>query len=775
MKKLTALFTTVALGASLLGGAVVLAPVASASNSDCNFEAGELCDGTTKAIGRKPTPVICTENCDTPKARENDGTESYITTTTYGGSRYFWDDSVISTQAGMLNLTYQNMFVFNGCTAQRGFENAPMGGVAYTIRDGRWGVISVTHDYLTVNGTTTIVDSPPSIEWTSACWTYTTPKVEKVELAVTGDWVLNGPYNFNGQPMEADGGTLTRKNAAGQTTVQGDVTKGITKLGEEILSSKGLPRNDFEPLKTTAIASPAQAYAGIVNGDLKYRENGDPGMTGYGRYYIASQQWRNIADVYVHSTIYNPYLNKMFPAQLAENNVRFFPGNANLYPMWIEKVSGPVVRNAIARYSVHCAKNEDGGARTVVESKGINNPSNTKSLMNALPVMPTEVAQTPPGYTWGDNENTYTYQCDGGYDTLTRTRTGDIFQCDTYDVTQTMVRPTTQTWGVTGQRWQSSGYNRAVTQTQFRDRGADYINGQWVGRPCRAGEYDAGHNCARDYQTTVWVDTSGWVPEYGYVTTTGSCPAGWKTDSSTQCSTTKASTLIVEQKNAAPIEKVTPNWTTGSGENSLKVELSSHADPFQTVWRKPRINVNTGVDAGLNVNSLPASADVKWSRMWQLDGGSSPVLYENPITKKVTVQSMNDPQSPVHVFTDNTAASSTDEPGSTSKWLPLTDHGSSSASLSRWVGLEDKGWEESQRAAFFRFFQAQNAGTDGWKMTPKWKVTATIPVNVSKVDSVTVHGDGSITFSSEEVTENRRESYWCPGQTIHVETSRIAR
>jgi hypothetical protein len=40
-----------------------------------------------------------------------------------------------------------------------------------------------------------------------------------------------------------------------------------------------------------------------------------------------------------------------------------------------------------------------------------------------------------------------------------------------------------------------------VTRTQFRDRGADFINGQWIGRPCNPGEYDAGHNCAVNYQS----------------------------------------------------------------------------------------------------------------------------------------------------------------------------------------------------------------------------------------------------------------------------------
>ena len=47
-----------------------------------------------------------------------------------------------------------------------------------------------------------------------------------------------------------------------------------------------------------------------------------------------------------------------------------------------------------------------------------------------------------------------------------------------------------------------------VTRTQFRDRGADYINGQWIGRPCHPGEYDAGHNCARDYQSYERVGTN---------------------------------------------------------------------------------------------------------------------------------------------------------------------------------------------------------------------------------------------------------------------------
>jgi hypothetical protein len=96
----------------------------------------------------------------------------------------------------------------------------------------------------------------------------------------------------------------------------------------------------------------------------------------------------------------------------------------------------------------------------------------------------------------------------------------------TIPITQT----TTSSYGVTGSYWQSSGYNQSVSVPQFRNRGADFINGQWIGRPCNAGESDAGHNCVSYSQGWQWVNTSRQVTTYGTVTSTvdNPTPSGFR-------------------------------------------------------------------------------------------------------------------------------------------------------------------------------------------------------------------------------------------------------
>jgi len=777
MRKLVAFSTSVIMAAAGMISVVSVATVATvflapAAAAVCtqksveqieNGEAGAGCETEENKIVNIPKEKCADGSTACPKPiKEGDGS-SWDKVTVTGGSRYFWEEPYC--QNGSC-FTYQTMYELQGCSAQgqKGFTDAPLGGTSYVIRASYYTTITNSFKETWIEGKIYLTETGPSVKHSGRCWDYNTPNETVTPLPTNGTWILNGPYQVTGLPMVSvdDGGTLTRKNKAGVITVQGDKSEGITGFGKSILSANGLSTTDPKPLRDGLKATPKLAYdEGIVGGKLAWDANGDPGMTSFGRYAILSQNWQNLAHTY-RFTDYGQFVAEMFPAIYSELDVRFFPANGDLPPMFIKSVSGPNIVSTVIRYSVYCSVNADGGSRSTVDRKGVSVVDTIGDLSNALPVMPNFIMQQPAGYSWDDNENTYTFECkDGKIDTPTDVRMGDLLQCDIYSSLTTVPRrviPVSTTWGVVSQ------YQVTVTD--------------WCGYlPDAQGNPVVW--CATHEETRY---NYGWITAAtpaGYTKDGSSwrenCPTGWDTDSPTQCSTKTLTGTVVDNKNAAPILSQTPDNIASRDRSSVTTNTFAFADAFQTVWDKVKISVNNGSEAGKNVNDLPASADVRWSRRWVLMPGSSPVLFESKTDKRVTFNSTNRNESPAHLFTDNTPLTDDDAPAESQKWLPLLDDGDDGGVFNRWVGLEDKGWENSQRAIWLRFFQAQNAGTQGWWLKPEWKATVTIPVNVNVINKVTTNSDGSISFTSDSVTENRRESMVCPGVILKVMTQKIVR
>lgn len=752
--------------------AIATAPTAAA----CDVESGEICD-KTETGGVKPPPVWEDPCADggCPEGGGGEGPPSGVwwTTQTTGGAKYFWESGTVFLGVPFAPQDYSGLYGMAQCGPQKGYADAAP-GTTYNIRAGYYTVDTTRHWWSFYSGGVPyeIVD-PPVRSYRSLCETYTVPALVNTPLTVMGEWVENGPFNYDGKSMltVADGGTLTRKNKAGVITTQGDVGVGISPLGNKILNRLG----EFDPavLKTSrGLATPAEARWGIEQGVLGYSQKNDIVMDDYGRYYIAATRTRDAAFVQSFTGRYAGFLDKMFPAKMTETDVRFFPA-ANGYPaQWIERVGGPTAEHDLYGYSVHCEEDGTPGGRSTRDRVGEYHPARISDItvLDASGVMPSAVAGA---FTWGDDALTYTNRCAQGKVTTEEVRTRDLFQCDRYDSTFTFdrnVRPVTYTTQ-TGTRWAQTGWN------WYWGCSCGGTCGNWSnGDPyCRTAQWG--------WETYTYTTEDPTPADY---TKSGSnwvqnCPTGYTAISGTQCQLVKYSDIIVDDLNATPIDDYSPDnlvELTGSDRERLNVKTGAWGEWLNFVWRKPSVSVNTGSDKGKNVNALPASADVRWSRMWSLNPTSTPILRddevdrENPTPAKVS--EINNPDGPTHIWTDPDATSNAGDPAASDDWQPATDDGSGDAVYNKWVGLEPKGWEVSQRSLWTRFFMSGTAGADlGWELTPWWKVTATVPVETTTVDKVTFDGNGGISFDSSTSTEMRRESYVCPGQRLEVDVNRI--
>lgn len=768
MKRLIASLVSLSLPATLLtvGGLATTVGIATtavappaAANPNCNFEDGQLCDGSEYIINPPaPPPPPPPPNCEElGTCGDFNRTDSWTVVNTYGGSLWFWDTNTLTFndgRAGQFTLDYSGMWATNQCTAQQGFADAPMGGTSYTIRVGRWLVIEQDWTRVTVAGESVEQPNAPRMRWETRCWYYSTPTEVLQPLTVVGEGVVNGPYDYLGKAMlpESEGGTLTRR-VDGTLTAQGKVVQGFSALGKEIEARTGATFADLASGRERA--TPREAWTMIRDRTpLNYWEDLDIDMPDMGRYYQVGKRFRNGARVYPH-TRYTEHLERMFPSQWAEMNTRFFLGTPTTYPMWIPSVTAPIIENDIVRWKQECVANTDGqrSERINVDGAQIQN-GDAARYFDAPAQMPPIVMDAQ----WNDNENSYGFECRDGYKEEDIVRLRDLFVCDDYDQTFTVERNRMPVQTATGRRWAHIGW-----RYWWGTGGADC--GRWSnGDPwCRAPEY-GWENYTYDRPTPSGYTKVGreWVAD---------CPESMSANADGRtCTAVEVSDIFVDNKNAAPVEEQNPNWLVSADSEKVVGEISSHADPFQTVWRKPSISVNTGPDRGKNVNNLPPSADVRWSRRWTLDLTSSPILKDNG--GPATTKSANDLLGPTHIHTDTTAT--TDNDFSVEyPWTPDRDNGTGPAAFNRWVGLESAGWEDTQRALWTRFFQAQNEGTKPWTLTPEWKVTATVPVKMTTVDTVTIDDNGELTFTTSTSTDLRRESYVCPGQRLQMITERI--
>lgn len=228
--------------------------------------------------------------------------------------------------------------------------------------------------------------------------------------------------------------------------------------------------------------------------------------------------------------------------------------------------------------------------------------------------------------------------------------------------------------------------------------------------------------------------------------------------------------VIQDGKSAAPMTVATKSRMVNG-----VYPTGTFSDFSNLGWDKTVIRVNTGSAKGVNVNDLPASADVRWERNWNLGDTSSPVLLRDSKTSNGV--GINYYLQPYHLFTDNTPLTKNDNPSKSLKWLPMMDNGSASAAVNTWIGFDlptenERGWEDTQRQLNLRFFTTSTYQKT-WNLTPQYRVTATFPVTVSQVTSFNVDNDGVFSPNFSTVTEQKRSSYTCSGEKIAIKVVNV--
>ena len=79
------------------------------------------------------------------------------------------------------------------------------------------------------------------------------------------------------------------------------------------------------------------------------------------------------------------------------------------------------------------------------------------------------------------------------------------------------------------------------------------------------------------------------------------------------------------------------------------------------------------------------------------------------------------------------------------------------------------------RGAIFRFFQSSSADSDGWTVTPKWRVTADILTDGTETVGFQPTADGSlIPLYADVGGAYKRMSYVCSGEPLTIDVERIA-
>lgn len=79
------------------------------------------------------------------------------------------------------------------------------------------------------------------------------------------------------------------------------------------------------------------------------------------------------------------------------------------------------------------------------------------------------------------------------------------------------------------------------------------------------------------------------------------------------------------------------------------------------------------------------------------------------------------------------------------------------------------------RGAIFRFFQSSSADSDGWTVTPKWRVTADILTDGTDTVGFQPTADGSLVPLYADIGGTyKRMSYVCSGEPLTIDVERIA-
>lgn len=486
------------------------------------------------------------------------------------------------------------------------------------------------------------IDEWFQIDYFYKCKTQEAPKLNPHSCATYVKVSLDGPFNQKMQPMTSIelGGSNTRiprpKEAPNVIGWQGEVNEEASQYGKK-MEAEGI-----SPTSGTPTINDSFDHCVPTEKDSFGKIKSDS-TNSLGRYVVNNTTWYSVTTFYQIST---PRSDKVFPALVdtSKPNVRNIGG-----PFFYLKDIGPATPDPhYAYFSLVCSTGTSPGG--LVTSRTIAGYSK-RSWDNV---------------NWGDsNPEYYDWNCGEAPATPNEIRTNDFLQCDTYG------QRATAPYQYDRLDYTYSSGTRDVygwkTETQFRDRGADYINGQWIGRPCPPGWYDAGHNCAQDRQ--VWgvvgqesysvknPTPAGYSDNGSYWYRKAAPPAGW-IDNGTEYETTTYSNIIVDNKNAAPIRSA--NAIVNGEVQPLEYKngvyrIGSAADPVHVNWEKPLILTRGGKDVNV------AGKNQVWEFKFELAPWSSPRLKNAPV---------NEFDQPYHGWVDEVGAAAAANIPVDRKWEP---------------------------------------------------------------------------------------------------------
>jgi hypothetical protein len=624
---------------------------------------------------KKPTPIC--NDCDgppTPGGTTQRPVEETVladekiwfyedkqVTVTWAGGAGFSTWNYFSIYAGRcisdpsVGITADNRFPYdgNGIPLPKQFGEAPeTRNVAVSIKAVQQRVLietpyEGTKTDKTTGTTSKVILDPETAEfyriiYTFDCFQQTAPGISMNPCATSMRGRLDGPFDQRMKPMKSveEGGTNTRQ----PKILDGDPSIGTEgkEVNDNSLYGKAMERDGINA--RSGVPSMELAFAHCVPREKDtFGKEGIDSTNSLGRYVVDKTFW---------------YSNSYFYEFITANRDKVFPTATDTNKENIRNVEGSTY-NIIENTSPY-PKSNYGYAKLVCATG-----TSPGGLVNQLWVAP-NTTRSWSNVNWGDSDPEY-YEWNCGDDPANpnEPRTNDFLQCDTYG------QRATAPYQFDRLDYTYSSGTRDVygwkTVTQFMDRGADYINGQWIGRPCPAGWYDAGHNCAQDRQEWGVVGQEsyniknptppGYQDNGSYWFKKAAPPAGW-IDNGTEYETTTYSNIIVDNKNAAPIRSA--NAIVNGEVQPLEYKngvyrIGSAADPVHVNWEQPLITTRGGKDVNV------AGKNQVWEFKYELAPWSSPRLKNAPV---------NEFDQPYHGWVDEAGAAAAANIPVDRKWEP---------------------------------------------------------------------------------------------------------
>lgn len=765
---------------------VVLAPAASAVNTGSGAEnvapppdaeqgaviGMGLSDSQGKAIGT-PTPVKrgCKETGTCPSNATTVTEPPKIVTQVGGAHLFFWEGTTsITSPYGAFPADFDELYRQARCTAPKGFYDMPLGGKGpYTIGAGlKWYIDYIEEKRVVYVGSTPVgEESVYRTEfrgYDGTCDTYKTPALSTRVCLTYSETRLDGPFQRTGV---ADGGsrnmpamlpfpdgTLTREpRTPGVKEVTGKTFGGAWTLGKTV----GTP----ESRAKSTVPSYSNIYDICLDGTNTVSFTGTDYIKDYGRYLRYTTNWRTKVSFYQFGGAYGGYAKTMFPNTLSSPN--YYSGKTKR--ILINNADPITTRDYIINGQAYCEKDSTPKGRFKLQW---NTPADDDGYGNTTPAGAYNPYAEPPT-PWTDTADPefYSGECGNGVsktpelDTWS-VRSNDSLECDDY-VVETRI-PYTQ---VVKRQYLTDAWSR-----WFPSGGGGGHTNYWPGGTWRSCTYypnppwwmnGAHFGCSEGQYNNYW------NYEYGPDTVNPPDPTCTSTGSDWLCSVPSPN-IVVDNKRAAPIDRLTPDNRRGT---NLNTTLPT-GTPIHVQWRKPVINKrDKGRGDSANINLIDPNA--KWTVEYRLTDGSSPRIIKG---YNGAPAGPSDPRQPYHVFVDPSAATNTDGPLQTQKWTPTGVFNPAAVSayptqlntVSTSHGISE-GLEEKSRALNFRFFQAGNQGST-WELVPWWTVTATVNDTITQ-STVTGLGPGGFTTSEITTTVPRIVSMSCPAEPFLTSVSKI--